>query len=86
MMHTMMPIPPIHTTMTFNVVMFWGMIVFVLALFLLATIIWIVGSRRIAQKQAQMKEAERQYEALPLPQSDEQPLVHHPQEEVLLRR
>ncbi len=72
--------------MTFNVVMFWGMIVFVLALFLLATILWIVGSRRIAQKQAQLKEAERQYEASPLPQPGEQPLVHHPQEEVLLRR
>jgi len=86
MMPTMFPIPPIHTTMPFNAVMFLGMIVFVLALCLLATIIWIVGSRRIAQKQAQMKEAERQYEASPLPRSDEQPAVHQPQEEVLLRR
>jgi len=85
MMPTMGPIPPIHATMTFNLVWFLGMIVFVLALFL-ATIIWVIATRRIAQKQAQMKEAERQYEESPLPQSSEQPVVHQPQEEVLLRR
>jgi nitrate/nitrite transporter NarK len=85
MMYMLMPIPPIPTTVTFNLVWFLGMIGFVLALSL-ATIIWVVATWRIAQKQAQMKEAERQYEASPLPQSDEQPLVHHPEEEVLLRR
>ena len=85
MMPTMGPIPPIPTTVTFDLGWFLGMIVFVLALFL-ATIIWVIATRRIAQKQAQMKEAERQYEESPLPQSSEQPVVHQPQEEVLLRR
>jgi len=85
MMPTMFPIPPIHTAVTFNLVWFLGMIGFVLALFL-ATVIWVVVTQRIAQKRAQMKEAERQYEASPLPQSGEQPPVHQPQEEVLLRR
>ncbi len=86
MMHTMMPIPPIPTTMTFNVVLFWWMIGFVLALVLLATALWVVGSRRIAQRQSQMKETEQQYEAFPLLPYDEQPQVDHLQEETLLRR
>jgi nitrate/nitrite transporter NarK len=92
MMPTMMPIPPIHTTMTFNLAWFLGMIGFVLVLFL-AAIIWVVVTQRIAQKQAQTKEAERQYEVFPLPQSEEHtyppdrvPQVQHQQEEVALRR
>jgi hypothetical protein len=86
MMHMMMAIPPIPTSMTSSDVMFWGMIGLLVALFLLATTLWIIGSRRIAQRQSQMKEAEGQYEASPLLQYDEQPQVHYPQEETLLRR
>ena len=89
---TMIPIPPIHTTVTFNLVWFLGMIGFVLAVFL-ATIIWVVATQRTARKQAQMKEAERQYEAPPLPQPEEHtcpldrvPQAQHEQEEILLRR
>ena len=78
MMHLMMPIPLIPTTMTSSDVLFWGMIGLLVALFFLATTLWVVGSRRIAQKQFQMKEVERQY--------DKQPQVHYPQEETLLRR
>jgi hypothetical protein len=78
MMHMMMPIPPIHTIMTSSDVLFWGMIGLLVALFLLATTLWVIGSWRIAQEQSQIKEAGRQY--------DEQPQVHHPQEETLLRR
>jgi hypothetical protein len=66
MMHMLMAIPPIPTSMTFNVVMFWGMIGLMAALFLLVTALWIIGSRRIAQEQSQMKKAERQYEATPV--------------------
>jgi hypothetical protein len=86
MMQAMMPIPPIHATATSSDVLFWGMIGLLVALFLLATILWIVGSRRIAQRQSQVKEAVRQYEASPQPQYDEPPQVHSPQEEMLLRR
>ena len=86
MMHTMMPIPPIHTTMPFNFGLFWWMIGLMVALFLLATILWVIGSRRIAQRQSQIKEAERQNEASPTFPYDEQPQVHHPKEEVSLRR
>ncbi len=65
MMHTMMPIPPIHTAMPFNFVLFWWMIGLMVALFLLATILWVIGSRRIAQRQSQIKEAELQNEVAP---------------------
>jgi uncharacterized membrane protein YciS (DUF1049 family) len=85
MMYMMMPIPPIPTTVTFNLAWFLGMIGFVLAVFL-ATIIWVVVTWRITRKQAQMKEAERQYEAPPMPQPEEQPQVQHEKEEILLRR
>jgi hypothetical protein len=77
MMHMMMAIPPIPTTLTSSAVMFWGMIGLLVALFLLATTLWVIGSRRIAQ---------RQYEASPRLQYDEQPRVHYPREETLLRR
>jgi hypothetical protein len=77
MMHMMTAIPPIPTTMTSSDVLFWGMIGLLVALFLLATTLWVIGSRRIAQ---------RQYEASPRFQYDEQPVVHYPQEETLLRR
>ena len=86
MMHTMMPIPPIHTAMPFNFVLFWWMIGLMVALFLLATILWVIGSRRIAQRQSQIKEAELQNEVAPPFPFDEQPQVHHPKEEVSLRR
>ena len=86
MMHTMRPIPPIPTIMTSIVVPFWWMIGLIVALFLLATILWVIGSRRIAQRQSQIKEAERQNEVAPPFPFDEQPQVHHPKEEVSLRR
>ena len=86
MMQALMPIPPIHATATSSDVLFWGMIGLLVALFLLATILWIVGSRRIAQKRSQVKEGVRLYEASLQPQSDEPVQVHSPQDEVLLRR
>jgi hypothetical protein len=61
MMQAMMPIPPIHATATSSDVLFWGMIGLLVALFLLATIQRIVGSRRIAQRQSQVKEAVQQF-------------------------
>ncbi len=85
MMYTMLPIPPIHTTVTFNLAWFLGMIGFVLVVFL-AMIIWVIATQRNMRKQAQMKEAERQYEAPPMPQPEEQPQVQHEKEEILLRR
>ena len=86
MMQAMMPIPPIHATAMSSDVLFWGMIGLLVALFLLATILWIVGSRHIAQRQSQVKETVRLYEASLQPQYDEPPQVHSPQEEILLRR
>ena len=78
MMHMMTAIPSIPTSMTSSDVLFWGMIGLQVALFLLATTLWIIGSRRIAQRQSLMKEVGRQYA--------EQPRVHYPQEETLLRQ
>jgi hypothetical protein len=86
MMHMMTAIPPIPTSMTSSDVVFWGIIGLLIALFLLATTLWVIGSQRIAQGQSQMKEAAGQYEASPLFQYDKQPRVHYPQEETLLRR
>jgi len=89
MMDLMFGIPPIplHTATTTSYdVVFWVMIGLLVALFLLATTLWVVGSRRLAQRQSQMKEAGQKYEASPKPQYDEQPQVHSPEEEILLRR
>jgi flagellar biosynthesis/type III secretory pathway M-ring protein FliF/YscJ len=89
MMFTMIPVPPMHGPVTLTVAMFWGMVAFVLALLLLVIlwVIWVVGSQRRAQRQSQMKEAARYYEASPQPQSGEQPQVPAPEEEkILLRR
>lgn len=60
-MMSLSPIPPIPATAAINVVVFWGLICFLVALFVLGTTLWVVTSRRIAQKQSQIKEAEQQY-------------------------
>ncbi len=74
-MMLMMPIPPIPPTAATNVVVFWGLICFLVALFLLVTTLWVVTSRRIAQKQSQMKETEREYEEMPQFPYNKQPQV-----------
>ena len=74
-MMLMMPIPPIHPTAAINVVVFWGLICFLVALFLLGTTLWVVTSRRIAQKQSQMKETDREYEEFPQFSYNKQPQV-----------
>ena len=87
MMDILMGIPPIHpAAATSSDVMFWALIGLLVVLFVVATIFWVVGSRRIAQRQSQVKEAGRQYAASPKPYGDEQPQVHSRQEEMLLRR
>jgi len=86
MMQAMMPIPPFHASALSSDVLFWGMIGFLVALFLLATILWIVGSRRIGQRKPQVKELVQQYEAYPWPRYDEPPRVRSLQEEIMLRR
>ena len=86
MMHMMMPIPPIPYSTAINDGVFWGLIGFLVALFLLVTLLWVVTSRRITQKQSQIKECERQYEAFPLFPFNEEQQVQQPKEEVLLRR
>jgi uncharacterized membrane protein YozB (DUF420 family) len=70
----MMPIPPIPPTAAINVVVFWGLVCFLVALFLLVTTLWVVTSRRIAQHQSQM-EAKREYEELPQFPYHQQPQV-----------
>jgi hypothetical protein len=74
-MLSVMPIPPIPPTTAINVAVYWGLICFLVALFLLVTTLWIVTSRRIAQKQSQMKEAKRQYEEIPRFPYHQQPQV-----------
>lgn len=86
MLRVMMLIPPIHATAMSSAVLFWGMIGLLVALFLLATILRVVGNRRLA-RQSQVKQAGWQYEAPPQPQYDEHLQVHTPEEEkVLIRR
>jgi uncharacterized membrane protein len=89
MTYAMIPIPPVHGTVTLTVGMFWGMVAFVLALVLLVIlwVVWVIRSQQSAQRQSQMKEAELHYEAFPQPQGGEQPQVPAPDEEkILLRR
>ena len=86
LLDVMTGIPPIlhGTTMTSDDVITLCVIVgVVVALFLVAMI---VGVRDV-QRQSQMKEAERPYEASPQPQGGEQPPVQAPEKKkVLLRR
>ncbi len=66
MMHMMMAIPPIPTSMASSDVMIWGLIGLLVALFLLATTLWVIGSRHIVQEQSQVKKLRRQYEPTPV--------------------
>jgi len=89
MAYMMMPIPPMHGTVTLTVEMFWGMVAFVLALLLLVIlwVVWVIGSQQRAQRRSQMKEAQQLYGAFPQPQDGEQPQVATPEEEkILLKR
>jgi|GEM_PF-1275282 len=91
MLDVMTGIPPrfIHgTAMTpSDVVTFWMVFSVVVALVLVVTIALVITANRSVQRQSQMKEAERHYEASPQPQGGEQPQVHAPEEEkILLRR
>ena len=82
------PIPH-GTTMTplEAVIMFCVIIGVVVALAVVAMIVGVVSYRRDVQRQSQMKEAERPYEASPQPQGGEQPPVQAPEKKkVLLRR
>ncbi len=84
MMRIMMPIPPMQVATSSSEALFWGMIGLLVALFLLATILWIIGNQRIAQRQIQVKEAGGQNEAFPPLLSEEQPIL--PPQELLPRR
>jgi len=64
--------------------MFWGLIAFVLVLFLVV-ILWVVSIVR-SQKQAQIQEAKREYEVIPQSTYDEQHQAQQPKEEVLTKR
>ncbi|HZS76386.1 MAG TPA: hypothetical protein VFA41_07215 [Ktedonobacteraceae bacterium] len=90
MMHMMMPIPPVHSAAAFSDVLFWGMIVALIALFLLVTALWIVGNRRIAAREhtltGEVKEASWQEKMLEPFYSDEQTEVHTPEKELVLHR
>jgi uncharacterized membrane protein len=89
MAYMMMPIPPIHGPVTSTVGMLWGLVAFVLVLFLLV-ILWVVwtvrNQHRAAHRLSQMKEAEWHYEASPQSQGGEQPQIPAPEEEKTLLR
>jgi uncharacterized membrane protein len=56
----MIGIPPMHRSMmTSGDAAFWVMIGLLAVLILVATFLWVVGSRRIAQRQSQVKERGR---------------------------
>jgi hypothetical protein len=87
MMDLMMGLPPIHpAAATSSDVVFWMLIGFLVVVFLAVTALWIVGSRRIAQRQSEVKEAEWRYEAFPQPEGKEQTPVHSAGDELLLKR
>jgi hypothetical protein len=66
MMHMLTAIPPIPTSVASSDVMFWVMIGLLIALFLVDTTLWVIGSRRIAQEESQLKKARQQYEPAPV--------------------
>jgi hypothetical protein len=90
MLAALIGIPPMSHGITMtsgDVVTFWVTFGVIVALVLVTTIILGITGYRSVQKQSQMKEAERHYEAFPLPQGGEQPQVQAPEEEkILLRR
>ena len=58
MMHLMTVIPPIQKSMlTTSDVVFWVLIGLLVVLAVAATVFWIVGNRRIAQRKSLVKEA-----------------------------
>lgn len=88
MLRLLTAIPPIpRSMMASSDVVFWVMIGLLAVLALVAIVLWVVGNRRIAEGQAQVKKAGHQYEAPLRLQSDEQLQVHpRREEEIPLRR
>jgi len=89
MLDMVIGIPPIvhKATATANdVVVAWTIIGLIVALVLVATITLVIAGYRSVQRQSQLKEAERHYEAFPQPQGGEQPQVPAPEEEKILLR
>ena len=88
MMDMMTAIPPMQRSMmTTGDAAFWVIIGLLVVLLLVATVLWIVGNRRITQRPSQVKEAGHEYEAVRWPQNYESPQIHSRQEEeVPLRR
>lgn len=65
MWHLMTVIPPIQKSMlTTSEPVFWVLIGLLVVLFVVATVLWIVGNRHIAQRKSLVKEAGHQYETL----------------------
>lgn len=78
------PIPHGTTMTTLEAVITLCVIVGVVALVLVAMIVGVVSYWRDVQRQSQMKEAERPYEASPQPQGGEQPPVQAPEKKKAL--
>ena len=90
MMHMMTMVPPIQRSMmTTGDVAFWVMIGLLVVLALVATVLWIVGNRRIALQPPQVKDTRYEHETLPPLHhgaSEQSPVGSRDEEEVLLRR
>jgi hypothetical protein len=90
MLRMLTVIPPIQRSMMAGSdVAFWVMIGLLVVLALVATALWIVGNRRIAQKSPQIKDDGYRYETLPPTQEGgSERLPAHPrhEEEILIRR
>lgn len=88
MMDMMTAIPPMQRSMmTTGDAAFWLIIGLLVALLLVATVLWVVGNRRNTQSPSQVKDAGHENEAVLWPQNYESPQIHSRQEEEIpLRR
>ena len=86
MLDIMVGLPPIihRATAVSNDGAFWMAIGILAVLVVVAIVFWIMGNRRIVQRQAQVKEAERHYETFPQPTNEKQPQIHAQEEEKVL--
>ena len=90
MLHMLTMVPPVQRSMmSGGDVAFWVMIGLLVVLALVATVLWIVGNRRIAQRQPQVKDVGHAYETLPplhYGAGEQSPVRSRYEEEVLPRR
>ena len=90
MLHMLTMVPPIQRSMmSGSDAAFWLMIGLLVVLALVATVLWMVGNRHIAQRPPQVKDDGHQYETLPPTHevgNERLPVHSTHEEEMLIRR